>query len=397
MRPCLKYSEVSSKRKGRIRFQEDASCRSECFLFGETDGQVIQIERPPTNRGARFGNERSQWRQRGKVLRFRKPLHLGFLCPRIALYSCVMSARPLRYLLVFLIVPLVLGPLLAPWVYLGVQKLVGFSLFSGLAEERFERVATRTVQVIALLLVWPCLKRSGTVERVAPMMRRSRGRVRMFLGWAAIGIAMIAVVYGVGVLVGNYSLSEKYWGTPKLYSRVSGFLLGATLVGVFEEYLFRGFIFGALRSRFSFAGAAIASSAFFSSLHFFRPRVPTPLTEMTWFSGFQLFPHMFELFKPLYDWDYALTLFFMGIILCALLVRHGHLYGIAGLHAGWVWALQTGALVFDQRPEHHSFLFGWGDGPAQGALVTFLALILAIYAWRTRDRASSERDAAPAD
>lgn len=302
-----------------------------------------------------------------------------------------MNQRAFRYLLVFLVVPMVVGPLLAPWIYLGLQKLAGVPLFSEIAGERFERVATRTVQIVALLLVWPCLKRSGTVERVAPQMRWSRARLNSFLGWAAIGIAMIVVVYAVGVFAGNYSLSAKYWGTAKLYNRTAGFVLGAILVGVLEEYLFRGFIFGVLRSHFSFAIAAIASSAFFSSLHFFRPRLPAPLAEITWCSGFQLFPHMFELFKPLYDWDYALTLFFMGIILCALLVRHGHLYGIAGLHAGWVWALQTGALAFDQSTEHHSFLFGWGDSAAQGALITILAFILAIYAWRTRHPKAGNR------
>lgn len=304
-----------------------------------------------------------------------------------------MTQRPFRYLLIFLIVPLVLGPLLAPWIYLGIQKLAGIPLFSELASERFERVATRAVQVVALLLVWPCLKYSGTVRRVAPQLRWSRERVRSFLGWAAIGIAMIVAVYAAGVFAGNYSLSMKYWGTSKLLVRTVGFVIGAILVGVLEEYLFRGFIFGVLRSRFSFAFAAVASSAFFASLHFFRPRLPEALTEVTWLSGFQLFPHMFVLFRPLYDWDYALTLFFMAVILCALLVRHGHLYGIAGLHAGWVWALQTGSLVFDQTPEHHSFWFGWGDNASQGALVTLLALVLAIFTWRARH--ASARSVAP--
>ncbi|MBW7909289.1 MAG: CPBP family intramembrane metalloprotease [Kiritimatiellae bacterium] len=295
-----------------------------------------------------------------------------------------MTKRPLPYLLLFLAVPLLLGPLLAPWLFLLLKKLSVHSFFSGLADERFERVTTRAVQFIALILVWPCLRGSGTVARVAPALRFSKARLRSFLYWALIGVAMIVVIYGVGFAVGNYSVAAKHRGSITLLTTPLAFIVGAILIGALEEYLFRGFIFGSLRSKFSFASAAIASSAFFSAIHFFRPRLPAPLEEVTWSSGFQLFPHMFALFVPTRDWDFAITLFFMAIALCALLMRHGHLYGIAGLHAGWVWALQSGAALFDQTVRHESFWFGWGDNAAQGALTALLAIVLAVYTWRIR-------------
>lgn len=299
-----------------------------------------------------------------------------------------MTQRPLLYLLIFLTVPLLLGSLLAPWIFLGIQKLVTIPFFHGLAEERFERVATRSVQVIALLLVWPCLSHSGTVHRVAPALRWSATRGRSFLQWAAIGIGMVVVVYIAGFFFDTYTFDPKHWGTLRMLTRPLSIFLGALLVGLLEEYLFRGFIFGVLRSRFSFATAALISSAFFACIHFLRPRLPAPLEEITWSSGFQLFPHMFTLFRPAYDWDFALTLFFMAVSLCALLARHGHLYGIAGLHVGWVWALQTGNSLINQTPRHHSFWFGWGDNASQGALVTFFVAILTIYTWRTRQKTS---------
>ncbi len=297
-----------------------------------------------------------------------------------------MKTRPLPYLFVFLAVPLLVGPLLAPWIYLLIQKLATIPVLHNLTTERFERVATRCVQVTALLLVWPCLRGSGTITRVAPALHFSKDRLRSFFNWALIGVAMIVVIYAAGFITGNYTLDPKRWGSIKVITTPLAFVVGAVLVGALEEYLFRGFIFGALRSRASFAFAAIASSAFFSALHFFRPRLPTLLTpdQVTWTSGFELFPHMFALFRPATDWDFALTLLFMAIALCALLVRHGHLYGIAGLHAGWVWALQSGAALFDQKVRHESFWFGWGDNAAQGAFTTLLAFILAIYTWRTR-------------
>lgn len=293
-----------------------------------------------------------------------------------------MKQHPFLYLVIFLTVPLALGCLIAPWVYLGIQELAHLPVFSELAEDRFERVATRCVQVIALLLVWPCLRHSGTVERVKPYLAWSRPRGGLLLRWFGLGVGTVVVIYALGVLSGNYIFQPRYAEPWRNVVKPFEILVGALLVGVLEEYLFRGFIFGVLRARFAMIAAALASSLFFSGIHFLRPRLPAAPEQITWLSGFDLFPHMFTLFQPAHDWDFALTLFLMGMTLCALLVRHGHFYGIAGLHAGWVWALQTGGALFRQEPRHQDFWFGWGNNAAQGALVTLAALAFAAWAWR---------------
>jgi membrane protease YdiL (CAAX protease family) len=289
--------------------------------------------------------------------------------------------RPFLYLGIFLVVPLALGCLLAPWVFQGARALGEYPAFARLAEERFERVATRTVQVIALLLIWPCLKRSGTVARVAPMLAWRRARGLVFLRWFAFGVVSMIAVYAVGFAVGMYSLDSKRWGSAWVAIDPMALLAGALLVGVLEEYIFRGFMFGVLQERFSMITAAVVSSAFFSVVHFLRPRLPSPSETVTWTSGFELIPYIFTHFRPAYDWDFALTLFLMGLTLCALLVRHGHFYGIAGLHAGWVWVLQSGNHLVDQAPRRHDVWFGWGDNPAQGALVTVVAGAFAVASW----------------
>lgn len=302
-----------------------------------------------------------------------------------------MPHRPIRYLLLFFITPFVLGPLLAPWIYLGIQKLALLPLFHELGTERFERVTTRTVQVIALLLAWPCIKHAGAAQRIGPTLRWSRARAISFLQWALVGIAMVLPVYAIGFASGNYSFDAERWGTSHWITIPLALIPAAMLVGLAEEYLVRGFVFGTLRTRYSFLLSAFISSALFSILHFLRPRLPAPLEEITWTSGFQLYPHMFALFRPALDWDFALTLFFMSMALCALLVRHNHLYGIAGLHAGWVWMLQTANGLVDQEPRYHSFWFGWGDNASQGALVTALSIVLVAVVWPRRKPNPAER------
>ena len=308
-----------------------------------------------------------------------------------------MKTRPLLYLLVFVAAPLALGPLLAPWIYLGLQKLAAaHSVFAALAGDRFERVATRTVQIIALLLVWPCLRYSGTVARVAPALRWNAERGWCLLRWCGIGVATIAALYAVGFAVRLYVPDPRVWGTSRLFTAPLFMLIGAVLVGALEEYLFRGFIFGVLRARLSTGWAALLSSAFFSAIHFLRPRLPAPPEAITWTSGFELFPHLFTLFRPHYDWDFALTLFLMGLTLCGLLVRQGHLYGIVGLHIGWVWALQSGNTLLNQSPRHHNFWFGWGDNVAQGALATMILAAFAFFVWRGALRKDRDCHTAPA-
>lgn len=292
-----------------------------------------------------------------------------------------MKPRPLLYLALFFAVPLLVGCLLAPWVYLGIQRGADLPVLSELAGDRFERVATRCVQVVALFLVWPCLRRSGTLDRVAPLLRWTRARGGQFPRWAALGIATIVPVYASGFIAGLYQFDPKIWGTARMLLLPLEILVGALFVGALEEYLFRGFVFGTLRTRLAPFAAALVSSAIFSGIHFLRPRLPATPEAITWASGFELLPHLFARFRPALDWDFALTLFFMGLALCGLLLRHGHLYGIAGLHAGWVWALQSGNALVNQEPRAHYFWLGWGDNPAQGAAVTGIALLLAVIIW----------------
>ncbi|MCX7899443.1 MAG: hypothetical protein N2444_05080, partial [Methylocystis sp.] len=114
-----------------------------------------------------------------------------------------MKQNSLLYLVLFLCAPLLVGCLLAPWVFLAVSEVHHFfpDMFGPL---KFERVATRTVQILALLCIWPCLKYSGTLERVAPFLQWSPRRMTAFLRSFALGALMVAAVYTAGFISGYY-------------------------------------------------------------------------------------------------------------------------------------------------------------------------------------------------
>lgn len=267
-------------------------------------------------------------------------------------------------------VPLLLGCLLAPWLYRWVP---------GLAEERFERVASRTVQVIALLLVWPCMRWSGASAEIAKGLRANRDRFLRFRAGFLLAAASIALSYGAGFALGAYTPEFDHY-TRLLPLVLLGFLSTAFFVGWLEEIFFRVFFQGSLRTRWPVWAAALLTSVVFSALHFFRPRMNPPITDPDWSSGFALLPHLFALFNPERDWYFAGTLFLMSLALALYYEREGHLYHVAGLHMGWVLMLQTGDYVLDRVPGRFDAWFGQGDLISRAPIALLVIGLFVLHA-----------------
>lgn len=296
--------------------------------------------------------------------------------------SAGKQVHPLWSVLVMFTVPLLLGCLLAPWIYKLMPVLA--DAIPGLAErsaERFERVASRTVQILALLMVWPCLRWSGATAVIARGLRHPRQhRGRFIRGFLVAGLS-IAAAYGLGLALGAYKPeSENYIATLPL--TLLGFLSTALAVGLLEEIFFRGFFQGSLRTRWPVWATALLTSVVFTSLHFFRPRVEPPITDPGWLSGFALLPHLFAIFNPERDWYFAGTLFLMALALALYYEREGHLYHVAGLHAGWVFVLQSGDHLVDRVPDRLDLWFGQGDLISRAPAAVLVIFLFVLHAAR---------------
>ena len=280
--------------------------------------------------------------------------------------------HPLLAVATMFTVPLLLGCLLAPWIYQWVP---------GLAGERFERVASRTVQVLALLLVWPCMRWSGASTEISRGLAWSRERWSRFRSGFVLAAASIALYYGSGFALGAYTPEFEHY-TRLLPLVLLGFLSTAFFVGWLEEIFFRIFLQGSLRTRWPVWAAALLTSVVFSALHFFRPRMNPPITDPDWSSGFALLPHLFAIFNPERDWYFAGTLFLMSLALALYYEREGHLYHVAGLHMGWVLMLQTGDYVLDRVPGRFDALFGQGDLISRAPIAIPVIALFVFYAAR---------------
>jgi membrane protease YdiL (CAAX protease family) len=301
------------------------------------------------------------------------------------------APRPIASLLALLLLPLTLGLYAAPHVYNVLRVLVKYHPgFRSLHPLEFEKVTNRCVLVFALLLLIPLVRRSGLASGLAQALRPA-GRSAALAGSFLAGLLSMGALYAVGLAIGGYKLDLESDITAGF---VLATLAGALFIGVFEELFFRGFVFGALNSRGRFWPAAIAASAFFAVIHFVQPAA-IRMRWADWQDGAALLGRAFDSFEAARDWPYACTLFLMGLTLCVLYARQGHLLWCVGLHAGWVLAMQVGNELFDRDFDRYVWLFTQSGYVGKGLIA--LPVMLAFFVWAvaavrpavTRSRAPS--------
>lgn len=258
--------------------------------------------------------------------------------------------RILGYWIGYLILVFVGGAAVAPWLYHGTQWLGHHvSFLSGLADHPFHRFVHRSIFIVAFLGLVPLTRHLGLRSWEAVGFRFQRGAYDRFnSGWVA-GFVTVGIVMLVILQIGPATYRRSF--EPTLFSILSlalkAVLTGVT-VGILEELLFRGIVFGSLRGALGVLPAMVVSSAIYSWVHFFAK--VSWVGPVSWDSGFQVVRLMIEgLVDPYLLWPAALNLFVAGMILVWLYHRTGDLATSIGLHAGWVIALKLCTGIFKLR------------------------------------------------
>ncbi len=292
-----------------------------------------------------------------------------------------MKPRPILAILLLIVVPPLVGALIAPMVNAHLITALhrmwpGFEPFNA---PEFRRVMDRCVLAVSFVLLFPALRLSGLLPRIRGALKISGDRVRVLAVAAMVGLLSMSCGYLLGWLMGGYRLNSGI-SAAQILGRAAMFLAGSIFIGLFEETFFRGFFFGALRPRLNFWLAAIIASLFFASVHFLHPNLPANFDASRWSSGFAVMPLMIQGFDPARDGAFAITLFLMGLTLCRLYETDGHLWRAIGLHGGWVWAMQLSAFVFNHNWAIMRGLLGPGDYVSQGALAIVIVAVFFVWA-----------------
>lgn len=267
--------------------------------------------------------------------------------------------RPLLALIVYLAAVFLGAALIAPWVYQLAQFLAPHSEWVGsLARQPFHRYVNRCLLGLAVLGLWPLLRRLGanswrSVGVTSPAGRGSDWRFGSLLGLTSLAlVALIAVLAGARELAPSLTLSRL--ATICLQAAASA--LGVALL---EELLFRGVLFGRLCTVIGHLGSLCVSSVIYAMVHFFeRVTVQGPVD---WSTGLKVLAQMLQGFTHLQSLlPGFLTLTLAGAILAQLYHRTHALYAPIALHAGWIfWLKLYGAITLSRQTET-IWIFGSG-------------------------------------
>ncbi len=286
---------------------------------------------------------------------------------------------------------LVLGAVLAPWLYWGGVWLGSvISPLEFLQRVPFPRYFNRAMLVAAAALLWPLILslqvRGWKDLGLSPNARWGRDLI--------IGFALAA---GLLVALGAILVATDFykWRAALNWSALPNAALSAAAVSLLEETLFRGALLGlVLRSSRAWP-AQLFVAALYAIVHFLKPPLDTAqlasdLGSIHWFSGFQLLPRVFWQFSdPWLLLGGFVTLFLVGLILGLVTQHTRSLWCAIGLHAGWVFGLKIfSAFTAPTRPD----LLPWvGQNLLIGlAPLITIAITAAILYWsRPRSPATS--------
>lgn len=160
-------------------------------------------------------------------------------------------------------------------------------------------------------------------------------------------------------------------------------LVGGLLIGIIEEFFFRGFIYVELEKKFGLFKALMMACAFYAIVHFFDPSkivmregVPT-ISE----SFRLLLWHLEPLVKrPLYVLPQFIGLFLFGMVLNLAFIRTRTLFLSIGIHASTVFVIKLQS-AFLSKTDGDSYNLLWGgqalyDGSLEWLLLLILWLIV---------------------
>ena len=268
--------------------------------------------------------------------------------------------------------------------YLLTAVLVGSMLavaLQGFLSYPFDRVLTRSVLLVLLILLIPLWK---MVSKETSGLIFGDFSFRQFLQSFLIGLFILAIPVVVLLLleVRLVVLDLQISFISILGILLVGIVL-ACLIGLFEEILFRGFLYGSLKKRVGGLIATLISSALYSSVHFLKPTGELEL-PVNWLAGFiyleQSIGNMILLHQ---DWDARLSLMILGCFFCLVRERF-NLFCCIGLHAAFVVGIAISRQLTTVNLDSQFLGLISSYNEIIGQLVSFWLLLLVYAMYRSK-------------
>ncbi len=269
----------------------------------------------------------------------------------------------LRFLGLVLLL-LAITALASPWVAMGLDA-VGFDF-------KFSRVWNRVLQVLLVLAIVLGWRRFDLGNATQIGLRAA--------GWAPdlrLGLAVGAGGVLAGVIacwLGGAMVPQLRYEPAKVLWMAAAGLLGAVIIGIGEEALFRGVLLRRFMVDMGRTGGVLLSTAIYAVVHALRPGGSKEVYPM---AGVD---RVVALFAPLGEpgvLPSVVGLFGLGLLLAAARLRTGSLWVPIGIHAAYVAVFRVGRLLLDIK-KTPAWLIGPGWPPLIGGVGGLVALIATV-------------------
>ncbi len=262
---------------------------------------------------------------------------------------------------------LVISALVSPFVY---QLLPMF---------KFQRIFHRVVMILAIVsaVLFVRVSRKSMCERGFDF---SYPWKRLFMTGYAMGFVAVCGLTVIEVFAGERSGRTFEW--IRFVDMFFSGLVGGFLIGVLEEFFFRGFIFKELEKKTGMAWALFVSCVFYSLVHFLKAGQLKIGDPPTLSDSFRMIVWHLEPFvsRPLELFPQFFGLFVFGLLLNVAYIRTRTLFLPIGIHAASVFVikLQSAFLLKKGGDDYHIL---WGgpplyDGPIEWLVLFLLAVVV---------------------
>jgi membrane protease YdiL (CAAX protease family) len=254
-----------------------------------------------------------------------------------------------------------------------VQFIIGFvvvlilaafiaPLLSQFIDYDFDRILSRTVMVLFLVLAGIFLiKNRGFKFRDYGLFWDNYSATRLvhafLLGFLTLSLMTFLEIL-IGVRAWQFTLHQTTWPLKLLK-----YLSSALVIGILEEFIFRGVLFNLLGKAFRLIPALIVTNIVYSLLHFIRYSGNEAISDPNFLTSFRIYVEIMEPFTRFGQiWVGAIGLFIFGMVLSYAYLRTGkNLIFSIGIHAGAVFFLKLDRWFVHIESEAQKIWFGGTD------------------------------------
>lgn len=195
------------------------------------------------------------------------------------------------------------------------------------------------------------------------------------------GLVLMIGLEVIYLILGMHEIDQTRATLISILPTIAKYLILAMIIALVEETLFRGALYGGLKSQTNIVIAAILSSFFYAITHFTKYPDVTSTPELL--TGIQLLP---QAVGAIFNWhlfDSVLVLFLLGLILVNLREKTGTLASSIGFHAGVVLGMKL--IRHYTNTTNVDYWFIRGSQSDMMGYLTALSLVM-ILIWLNKDK-----------